>query len=304
MTIIPKVSVLCAVYNHEKTLKECLDGVFMQVTDFDFEVIARDDASTDGSYQILRSYQEQYPGKLRIIREEKNRFGEGVRAGPILLREAKGNYVAICEGDDFWTDPEKLQIQVDYLETHPGTSLVFTDRQIIGESGFGMTHWPKDQYHTRDVLTEFVAFTQTIMFRNIPGISEFMNVHKGNFFGDKLTSYYMSLFGTLDRIPRVTAAYRQDGGGIWSSLSQVERKKGVIEIYARLRDRFSADPQTSSLSDSHRAQSLLLAGDSLAEKFELLKWLRSRNMLGKVDWLPFLKRCFKKKIRTLIRGPR
>lgn len=302
MTTIPKVSVLCSVFNHEKTLEECLGGIFMQITDFDFEVIARDDASTDGSYEILRSYQERYPGKLRIIREETNRWKDGVTAGPILLREAGGKYAAFCEGDDYWIDPEKLQIQVDYLETHPGTSLVFTDRKIVGNDGFGMTHWPQYEYHTRDVLTGFVAFTQTIMFRNLPGISEFMNVHNKNFFGDKLISYYMSLFGTLDRIPRVTAAYRQDGGGIWSTLPHVERKKRVIEIYARLRDRFSADPEICRTSDRHRLQSLLQEGDSLAETIESLRWIRSRKMLGQVDFIGLLKRAFRKKIRALIKG--
>lgn len=278
----------------------------MQRTDFDFEVLVRDDASTDGSYEILRRYQEKFPDQLCIIREEKNQYKEGGRAGPILHQKAQGKYIAVCEGDDYWIDDEKLQVQADYLQMHTDVSLVFTDRKLLGNNGFGLTSWPRNRYYTSDVLTGFVAFTQTIMYRNIPGFREFLLVHNGNFFGDKLTSYYMSLFGSLDRIPRVTAVYRQEGNGVWSALADVDRKKKVIDIYARLTERFSADGKICRLEERYRLQSLVSAAESLPEKLELLRWIKSRLKLSVLGFILLLiggicgKLAPRRRIRKLI----
>ena len=118
------VSIRCFVYNHEPYLRQCLDGFVMQRTNFRFEAIVHDDASTDGSAAIIREYAAKYPDIIKPIYETENQYSK--RDGSlrrIMDAHMRGKYVAYCEGDDYWTDPLKLQKQVDFLETHPDFSL-------------------------------------------------------------------------------------------------------------------------------------------------------------------------------------
>lgn len=121
------VCIHCLVFNHEFFLRECLDGFVKQQTDFRFEAVVHDDASTDNSAAIIREYAEKYPDVIKPIYETENQYKKG--GFPLvfhLMGEAlKGKYIAFCEGDDYWTDPHKLQKQVDFLETNPDYSMCF-----------------------------------------------------------------------------------------------------------------------------------------------------------------------------------
>jgi len=113
------VSIRCLVFNHEKYLRQCLDGFVMQQTNFRFEAVVHDDASTDGSADIIREYAEKYPYIIKPIYEEENQYSKYNGSLSRIMNEAcKGKYIAYCEGDDYWIDPLKLQKQVDYLENH------------------------------------------------------------------------------------------------------------------------------------------------------------------------------------------
>lgn len=115
-----KVSVLCTVYNHAEFLRACLDGFVMQKTNFKFEVIIHDDASTDGSADIIREYAAKYPDIFVPIYQTENQYSKGGGiAKRFMNHKVRGKYVAWCEGDDCWTHPEKLQRQVDFLDSHP-----------------------------------------------------------------------------------------------------------------------------------------------------------------------------------------
>ena len=120
MTGDPLVSIRCMVYNHEPYLRQCLDGFVMQKTTFPFEAVVHDDASTDGSAAVIREYAEKYPDIIKPVYETENQYTKGT-LGRVLSDATHPNtkYIAFCEGDDYWTDPEKLQIQVDFLENHP-----------------------------------------------------------------------------------------------------------------------------------------------------------------------------------------
>lgn len=113
------VSVCCLSYNHENYIRQCLDGIVMQQTSFRFEVLVHDDASTDKSQQIILEYAQKYPDIIKPILQKENQFrkGKGI-LGPFLCPKCTGKYVAFCECDDYWTDPLKLQKQVDFLEAH------------------------------------------------------------------------------------------------------------------------------------------------------------------------------------------
>ena len=122
----PLVSIYCLVYNHGQFLRDCLEGFVKQQTNFPFEAIVHDDASTDNSIFIIQEYAEKYPNIIKPIYEKENLYSKDknlLRA--TILDKAQGKYIAYCEGDDYWTDPHKLQKQADFLESHPDYAMCF-----------------------------------------------------------------------------------------------------------------------------------------------------------------------------------
>ncbi len=115
-----EVSVLCTTFNQEPYLRDALDSIISQNTEFEYEIIIHDDASTDGTTSIIREYVAKFPNLLKVIYETDNQYSKGYDfIEPIVKNIAKGKYVAVCEGDDYWIDSNKLQIQYDALESHP-----------------------------------------------------------------------------------------------------------------------------------------------------------------------------------------
>lgn len=125
----PLVSVCCITYNHAPYISQCVDGFLMQKTSFPFEIIINDDCSNDGTTEILKDYAIKYPDLIHLILHDENQYSKGIRRilATFVYPLVKGKYIAICEGDDYWTDPYKLQKQVDYLESHPECGLIYTD---------------------------------------------------------------------------------------------------------------------------------------------------------------------------------
>lgn len=120
----PLVSIVCNTYNHEPFIRQTLEGFLMQQTDFPFEVLVHDDASTDHTASIIREIAEQHSDIIKPIFQTENQYSKGVFIGKLYqFPRAKGRYIAMCEGDDFWTDPLKLQKQVDAMEIHPETAM-------------------------------------------------------------------------------------------------------------------------------------------------------------------------------------
>lgn len=134
------VSIICCTYNHENYIRDCLEGFVSQRTGFGFEVLIHDDASTDGTAGIIREYESRYPEIIRPVYQQTNQYSKGVDIFfDVVLPLAKGKYIAICEGDDYWTDPLKLRKQVDFLESHPDCGMVFgkVQKYIQSKKQFG-----------------------------------------------------------------------------------------------------------------------------------------------------------------------
>ena len=114
----PLVSICCLAFNHEPYIREALEGFLMQKTDFPIEVLIHDDASTDGTASIIREYEERFPDIIKPIYQTENQYSKGIKniSGIFNFPRAKGKYIAMCEGDDYWTDPYKLQKQIDFLD--------------------------------------------------------------------------------------------------------------------------------------------------------------------------------------------
>lgn len=137
-----KVSIICNAFNHEKYIRKCLEGFVSQNTDFEYEVLIHDDASTDGTPEVIKEFEAKYPNVIKPIFQKTNQYSQGI---PITIRyqfpRVNGKYIAICEGDDYWCDENKLQIQVDALEQHNELDMcahhadVFTRGKKSGEIG-------------------------------------------------------------------------------------------------------------------------------------------------------------------------
>lgn len=132
----PLVSIRCMAFNHELYIENALDGFLMQETDFPFEVIVHDDASTDRTADIIRQYEKKFPLIIRPIYEEENLYSKDkIKMRNIINPFLRGKYIALCEGDDYWCDKRKLQMQVDALETNPDCSVSFCGVQFIEKDG-------------------------------------------------------------------------------------------------------------------------------------------------------------------------
>lgn len=137
----PLVTVICLTYNHANYVRNALDGILMQRTNFPFEIVVHDDASIDGTQDIIREYEEKYPGIFNVVYQKENQYSKTKSFvyidRNIITPRIRGKYVAACEGDDYWLDPDKLQMQVDYMEAHPNCSCTFHPIVWLDESQNG-----------------------------------------------------------------------------------------------------------------------------------------------------------------------
>lgn len=155
-----KVSIVCITYNQAKYLEETLKGFVNQVTNFKYEIIIHDDASSDETLDIISSYQKAYPELFKVIAQAVNQYSQNVDL-PLLncFDLIQGQYVAFCEGDDFWTDKHKLQIQTDFLDSNPDYGLVFTDFDVLYQvTGLKKKSCFNNFPHKYPLATEFNKF--------------------------------------------------------------------------------------------------------------------------------------------------
>lgn len=152
------VSVSCITFNHVGLIRKALDGFVNQVTNFPYEVWIHDDKSTDGTIEILQEYEKKYPNFVHVLYEEENQYSKGKSLSEILRPYLSGKYIAKCEGDDYWTDPHKLQKQVDFLESHPDVSLCVHACErvnlVTGEKVIQPSAIRESRYCTMDELIE------------------------------------------------------------------------------------------------------------------------------------------------------
>ena len=125
------VSICCQTYNHENYISEAIESFLMQKTDFDFEILIRDDASTDGTTKICKEYANKYTQVIKLLTYTENQYQKGIKPFFDNVKRAKGKYIAFCEGDDYWSDPLKLQKQVDFLEKNIEIGLCYTKAKVF-----------------------------------------------------------------------------------------------------------------------------------------------------------------------------
>lgn len=224
----PIVSVCCAAYNHEKFISDAIDGFLMQETDFSFEIIIRDDASMDNTAKIIEKYEKKFPKLIKPIYEKENTFSKGIKPMADMFKVAKGRYLAICEGDDYWIDTKKLQVQKDFLDNNQEYVICYTDCQPFDATGlldidFGGAR--------RDLTSEELQkgtsiFTLTTMFRNEFNIPPEYSFAK---YGDKFIWSILGEFGKGKFLSQVLPSrYRVHSGGIHSM--QLDSTKVIMDL--------------------------------------------------------------------------
>lgn len=213
---IPVVCVRCTTYNHEHYIAQALEGFIMQETDFPFEVVVHDDASTDKTADIIREYAAKYPKIIKPIYETVNQHSKRNGSLRKIMDEAcKGEFIAICEGDDYWIDPLKLQKQVDYLRAHPECSLVRTEiNRLYQKTGIVekcfFTRIKKE--NNKDTLEDYIwnawfAAPCTWLYRSDIPARPLLDGKK-YFTGDILMLLNFASFGDVHFLSDVTAVYR------------------------------------------------------------------------------------------------
>ena len=168
--IKPLVSICCLVYNHGPYLRDCFEGFVKQQTTFPFEILVHDDASTDHSADIIREYTAKYPHLFKPIYQTENQYSKGIRVtNQYQYPRAQGKYIALCEGDDYWTNPDKLQMQVDWLEAHSDYSMCCSNAYIQSSTRTlsGARYWKDCDIPTVDMIMGRGCFVQTctLVFR-------------------------------------------------------------------------------------------------------------------------------------------
>lgn len=239
VSTIPLVDVNLVTYHHEKYIARAIESVLEQKTNFDYRLLIGDDCSTDNTQSIIRDYAREYPERIQLFVPSEHRGIEHKdRVGIEVLRLNTAKYVALLDGDDYWSDPYKLQKQVDFLESHDKYALCFHNVEVFHEDQ-GKKPWKycqEDQKETstlEDLLDRNSIPTPSVMFRRscLPEIPEWIFKLK---MGDWLLHILHAQNGRVGYIDQVMAAYRIHNTGLWSKQSAIENRLEEIQMYKLL----------------------------------------------------------------------
>lgn len=231
----PQISIFCFTYNHAKYIRDAIDGFLMQKIDRELEIIIHDDASTDDTIRILKEYERQYPELIHVIYETENQYSK-YKYPPrfsyyLMKKEARGDYIAICEGDDYWTDPGKLQMQTDYMESHPDCVMTGHDAELLNcrtgekkrlELLSGEMDMTADDLINgiRDITSASMVFRREILDMD----SFFLDMKVG----DYPLKLYSLTKGKIHYFDKVMSVYRYLSEGSWSCRQRSDFKSYLI----------------------------------------------------------------------------
>jgi len=277
----PTVSVLCIAYNQVDLIGRCVDSLLAQVTSFDYEIVIRDDASTDGTQEVLRDLQRQYPKKLRLILESENCWP--LSPLNVLLPAAKGKYFALSEGDDFWTSTNKLQLCTEALDNDATLVLVghlatfelshplsngCTDGRTFGQSG-RYTKGEIPRLHS----SSMVGHKQPFLDRwfSWPDLTA----------GDMKLKVIAAEVGETVVKPLSMSKIGHHSGGVWQSISDREKSNLTLNTYLLLIDK-------TNVSRDHLTREFTkIAQSTVRSYFSSGKWILALRLW--IRWLLVIK---------------
>lgn len=226
----PKVTIICLTYNHERFIRDSLDGFIEQKTTFPFEAMVIDDCSTDSTASIVQEYEQRYPDIIKPVYRRKRQHLDGLpNLMELLLQSVKSQYVAFCDGDDYWNDPYKLQKQVDFLDTHAEYVVCYHDAIIINEVGeekplAALRRADKQDFSREELMFVPRILKLTMCFRNV--VRDFPEEFFKVFNVDRFLIAMLGQHGKGKYLGDIIlpAAYRHQAKSMWSSLTAEEQE--------------------------------------------------------------------------------
>jgi len=258
----PLLSICCITYNHEEFISESLDSFLMQETDFPFEIIVRDDASDDNTAKIIRKYKKRFPNIIKPICEKENGYSRGIKPLKVITDKAIGKYIALCEGDDYWTDNKKLQIQVDILEKNSVYSTVAHQALVIDVlESKDFFHNVKTEYVLDDLIFERKFHTASLVFRR--DILKKYPLPSNVLSGDKMLILLLAVCGKIRFINKRMCIYRKHEGGLssWVNMDMMKQDINMVFWLTSIDKNF---PKYKLLSFIHRT--ILIHSSSITLK--------------------------------------
>lgn len=289
----PLVSICCITYNHEHFIADALEGFLAQQTPFPVEILVHDDASTDRTAAMVLEYERRHPDTIRAICQTENQYSKGTRTSHFNFERARGQYIALCEGDDYWTDPCKLALQVAALAAHPEVSLCFhaarhithgdnTGSKVIGRYARGdalirvedVINHSHGSIPTASCVVRKTAIDELLKFR-----AERCRARVG----DVVMEILASLAGGALYIDREMSVYRFRTPGSWSTRQSTDAEQRMryardrIEIMRAL-DTYSEGKYSLIFSRQIRRRIASIASSELflqSQKWAFFKEYRS-----------------------------
>ncbi|MBI4325127.1 MAG: glycosyltransferase [Chloroflexi bacterium] len=314
--VAPKVSVALITFNHEPHIAQAVESALMQQAHFPYEIIIGDDCSTDRTRAIVVDFQKLHADRIRLLLHEKNLGQIGKLNFMHTLAVCRGQYVALLEGDDYWTSPQKLQRQVEFLDGHPECSTCFHNAWTVSDDGVVQTarFCPADQkpFSTlEDLLRHNFTPTCSVMFRR--GLIERF---PDWFFRVKMTDWPLNIlnaqYGLLGYIDATMAAYRLHQGSAWMTRSLLERSFAELEAFQLLDDYFERRYTDLISAETHRrffylAEGYDAASDPANARLYFKKYLASHfrqpTITTRLVFRMFLKLYFPRLFAVMKRGP-
>jgi glycosyltransferase involved in cell wall biosynthesis len=230
-----KLSVVMITYNHERFIAHAIESVLAQRVNFDYELVIGEDCSADGTRAVIMDFQRRFPDKIIPLLRERN-------LGPMAnfngaLAACRGEYLALLEGDDYWTSEDKLQTQIDFLDTHPEYAVCCARAQLLDETGRGYSGihptFPSGSYTIADLLETNWIITCTVMYRwgSVGPLPDWFLTLK---MGDWPLHILVGRSGKIRLMDEVVGVYRIHPGGAWSSLSPVDQLLAIRQMLRAL----------------------------------------------------------------------
>jgi glycosyltransferase involved in cell wall biosynthesis len=273
----PVLSVVCTTFNHERYIDTAMRGFLSQRTSFPFEILVHDDASTDRTAAIVTAWQQRYPGLVRTVLQTENQLSRGVRPFELLMAQARGAYVATCEGDDFWTDATKLQRQVDFLESHADFSCTAHNYHHYVEPALTVSPWLKTRQDRVLSPRELMAIRRllwipTLVFRRT--FTKLPPERSLSPIGDQFLTAYLGTFGACMYFESFLGAVRRENDySTWSPLDdgakehvRVRTWLAVLRMHARTGNRQGVEDIAAKIAASplDKATKTALFGEAMA----------------------------------------
>ncbi|TFV97197.1 glycosyltransferase [Algoriphagus kandeliae] len=253
----PLVSVSCITYNHFPYIRQCFEGILKQKVNFRFEIIVYDDASNDGTSDVIREFESKYPSTFKVLIQEENQYSKGVRGIAVRYNfpRCEGKYIAFCEGDDFWTDPYKLQKQVDFLEANPSYSTCCTNYSEVDEDGKILKTNAWDGIRLSSIISHEVILEKykpkilTTLFRKEAFKKGFPEIFFEVFNADNFLSALATEHGPVGFLNFNSGCYRIHNSGIWSGKNLIQQFENQLDTFEKMKLYFLKDFQQIAISN-------------------------------------------------------